>query len=106
MARAWCNAAIRRPASPGSSLRARSGVRRSRRCYHDGVQSMPRPPPGISESDFQRALRELEGVVGREWLFATDEDVLLYRDGYSPLWGEAEERFASAAVAPNSVEQV
>ena len=67
---------------------------------------MPSPPPGLSERDFQAALRELEGVVGREWLFSSDEDVLLYRDGYSPLWGEAEERKASAAVAPSSVEQV
>ncbi len=67
---------------------------------------MPKPPPGVSERDFQTALRRLEEVVGREWLFATDEDVLLYRDGYSPLWGESEERMASAAVAPNSVEQV
>ena len=62
---------------------------------------MPSPPPGVSERDFQAALRALEGVVGRDWLFASDEDVLLYRDGYSPLWGEAEERLASAAVAPN-----
>jgi (+)-pinoresinol hydroxylase len=67
---------------------------------------MPSPPPGIAESDWQTALRDLEGVVGRDWLFKSDEDVLLYRDGYSPLWGEAEERVASAAVAPNSVEQV
>ena len=67
---------------------------------------MPSPPPGLSERDFQAALRDLEGVVGRDWLFSSDEDVLLYRDGYSPLWGEAEERMASAAVAPNSVEQV
>jgi len=67
---------------------------------------MPSPPPGLSDRDFQSALRDLEGVVGREWTFSSDEDVLLYRDGYSPLWGEPEERLASAAVAPNSVEQV
>ena len=67
---------------------------------------MPKPPPGVTDSDFQAALRELENVVGRDWLFSSDEDVLLYRDGYSPLWGEAEERHASAAVAPSSVEQI
>ncbi len=67
---------------------------------------MPTPPPGVSERDFAAALRQLEEVVGREWLFRSDEDVALYRDGYSPLWGESEERKASAAVAPSSVEQV
>ena len=39
-------------------------------------------------------------------MFTTDDDVPLYRDGYSPLWGEADERVASAAVAPSSVEEV
>ncbi|HEX5049075.1 MAG TPA: FAD-dependent oxidoreductase [Gammaproteobacteria bacterium] len=67
---------------------------------------MPKPPPGVSERDFQTALRELETIVTKEWLFTSDEDVLLYRDGYSPLWGESEERYASAAVAPTTVEQV
>jgi 4-cresol dehydrogenase (hydroxylating) len=67
---------------------------------------MPNPPPGIAESDFNRALDGLEEIVGRDWVFRTDEDVALYRDAYSPLWGEAEERHASAAVAPVTVEQV
>ncbi|HET7132182.1 MAG TPA: FAD-binding oxidoreductase [Gammaproteobacteria bacterium] len=67
---------------------------------------MPKPPPGVSERDFQSALRELESIVTKERLFTSDEDVLLYRDGYSPLWGEADERMASAAVAPTTVEQV
>ncbi|HZF28270.1 MAG TPA: FAD-binding oxidoreductase [Gammaproteobacteria bacterium] len=67
---------------------------------------MPKLPAGVSERDFQSAIKELEGIVGREWTFTSDEDVLLYRDGYSPLWGEAEERVASAAVAPTTVEQV
>ena len=67
---------------------------------------MPKLPAGVSERDFQAAIKELEGIVGREWTFTSDEDVQLYRDGYSPLWGEAEERVASAAVAPSTVEQV
>ena len=67
---------------------------------------MPSPPPGLSERDFQAALRALEGVVGREWLFTSDEDVLLYRDGYSPLWGEAEERTGVGRRRADSVEQV
>ena len=53
---------------------------------------MPSPPPGVTDRDFQTALRELEGIVGRDWVFSSDEDVQLYRDGYSPLWGEPEER--------------
>lgn len=67
---------------------------------------MPKPPPGLSEREFRNALRQIEDVVGRNGLFTSDADVALYRDAYSPLWGEEEERFASAAVAPNSVDQV
>jgi FAD/FMN-containing dehydrogenase len=65
-----------------------------------------RTPPGVSESDFAETLREFERVVGREWVFSREEDVALYRDAYSPLWGEPDERWASAAVAPDTVEQV
>jgi FAD/FMN-containing dehydrogenase len=63
-------------------------------------------PPGVSERDFQRALDRFKSVVGNEWVFTTDEDVALYRDAYSPLWGEEDEKVASAAVAPDSAEQV
>lgn len=45
-------------------------------------------PPGISQADFAATLVEMEAVVGREWLFTSDEDVALYRDAYSPYWGE------------------
>ena len=45
-------------------------------------------------------------AVGKEWVFTSDEDVALYRDAYSPFWGEPEERVASAAVAPDTVEEV
>ena len=40
---------------------------------------MPKPPPGVADADFQTALRELEAVVGRDWLFKSDEDVALYK---------------------------
>ena len=39
-------------------------------------------------------------------MFTSEEDVALYRDAYSPLWGEPEERLVSAAVAPDTTEQV
>jgi len=67
---------------------------------------MPNPPTGLSERQFRNALTRFEEIVGRDWVFRTDEDVALYRDAYSPLWGEEEERHASAAVAPISVEEV
>src|SRR6202451_1224352 len=63
-------------------------------------------PPGVTAKDFADALKQFEGAVGKEWVFTSDEDVALYRDAYSPFWGEPEERLASAAVAPNTVEQV
>src|SRR5579862_3446378 len=65
-----------------------------------------RLPPRVSEADFTAALKEFEGAVGSEWVFTSDDDVNLYRDAYSPFWHEEEDRVPSAAVAPNSVEQV
>lgn len=65
-----------------------------------------RTAPGVDAKVFTQALKQFESVVGKEWLFTSDEDLGLYRDAYSPFWGEAEERVASAAVAPDSVEQV
>lgn len=65
-----------------------------------------RVPPGVSSKDFSDALNEFEAAVGKEWVFTSDEDVALYRDAYSPFWGEPDELVASAAVAPDGVEQV
>src|SRR6204780_4411116 len=63
-------------------------------------------PPGVSAGDFADAIRQFEEAIGKEWVFTSDEDVALYRDAYSPFWGEADELIASAAVAPDGVEQV
>ena len=63
-------------------------------------------PPGVSERDFDRALEQFAGIVGDQWVFADDENMATYRDAYSPWRGEAEEKQSSAAVAPDSVEQV
>ncbi len=65
-----------------------------------------RVPPGVRQKDFAGALVQFERVAGKEWVFTTDEDLDLYRDAYSPLWGEPEERMASAALAPGGAEQV
>jgi 4-cresol dehydrogenase (hydroxylating) len=63
-------------------------------------------PPGVSASDFSAALTEFATAIGQDWVFTTKDDLSLYRDAYSPLWGEPDERVASAAVAPSSVDQV
>lgn len=63
-------------------------------------------PPGVSAADFEAALKRFQEAVGKEWVFTSDEDVALYRDAYSPFWGEKDEILVSAAVAPESVEQV
>jgi len=65
-----------------------------------------RTPPGVSTADFSAALEKLAGVVGKEWIFTSDEDLDLYRDSFSPYWHEQEDPVPSAAVAPDSVEQV
>ncbi len=63
-------------------------------------------PNGVTQRDFDRALKEFTAAVGSEWVFTDEADVALYRDAYSPFKGEPEERVASAAVAPHTVEQV
>ena len=65
-----------------------------------------RTPPGVSSADFAVAIEQFAGVVGEQLVFTSDEDVDTYRDAYSPLWGEADERIASAAIAPETVEQI
>src|SRR5271155_398561 len=65
-----------------------------------------RTPPGVSSSDFAAATNHFEKAVGAQWVFTQDEDVDLYKDAFSPFLGEPEERVASAAVAPDGVEQV
>jgi (+)-pinoresinol hydroxylase len=65
-----------------------------------------RIPPGMSASAFSAALQKVTNVVGGQWVFTSDADLDTYRDAYSPLMGEADERMASAAIAPDSVEQV
>jgi hypothetical protein len=63
-------------------------------------------PSGVSARDWTSALQQFETAVGKPWVFTSDEDIALYRDAYSPLWGEPDERLVSAAVAPETVEQV
>jgi 4-cresol dehydrogenase (hydroxylating) len=65
-----------------------------------------RTPPGVSSADFDTAIEQFAAAVGEQWVFTSDEDVNTYRDAYSPLWGEADERVASAAVAPETVEEI
>ena len=63
-------------------------------------------PPGIGQREFSEAIRQFGDALGKQWVFTSDEDLALYRDAYSPFWGEEQERMASAAVAPDTVEQV
>ena len=65
-----------------------------------------RVPPGISPATFATAIGEFEKLLGPQWVFTKDEDTRLYRDAYSPYLGEPEERWASAALAPSTVEAV
>lgn len=63
-------------------------------------------PPGIGEVQFAAALKEFAQIVGADWVLTSDEDLNTYRDAYSPYLGEAGERWASAAVAPDNAEEV
>ena len=63
-------------------------------------------PADVSQAMFDTAIADFRRAVGPDWVFTSNEDVALYRDAYSPFWGEPEERVASAAIAPANVEQV
>jgi (+)-pinoresinol hydroxylase len=65
-----------------------------------------RIPPGVSASTYSEALRKFAAVIGAENVYTSDEDLDLYRDGYSVLWGEPEERIAAGALAPIKVEEI
>ncbi len=63
-------------------------------------------PGGVSAATFADGLAEMRSAVGAEWVFDAPEDLHTYRDFYSVLWDEPEERVASAAIAPANVEEV
>jgi len=63
-------------------------------------------PPGISAADFDAAIKLFRDTVGAQWVFTDDADIATYKDAYSPLFGEAEDSAVSAALAPDSVEQI
>ena len=65
-----------------------------------------RLPPGVNQKEFSGAIEEFKQALGGDWVFTSDEDLDLYRDPYSTVWGTSRERHASAAVAPITVEQV
>jgi 4-cresol dehydrogenase (hydroxylating) len=63
-------------------------------------------PPDMDEAGFAALLREFRSAIGDEWVWSGEDDLFPYRDSFSPVWNTAEERHASAAVAPANVEQV
>lgn len=64
-------------------------------------------PAGVDRAAFDAALREFSATIGEQWVFSSEDDVALYDDSFSPFSAEpALQRHASAAVAPDSVEQV
>jgi FAD/FMN-containing dehydrogenase len=63
-------------------------------------------PPGMDPDDFATAVEQFSAVVGEQWVFTDEPTMDTYRDAYSPFRGEEEDKYASAAVAPETVEQV
>lgn len=66
---------------------------------------MPRPA-GLSETDFDGALKAFADVVGDEWVMSDARDLDAYCDEFSPFRGEPEEIIPGGAVAPDDVRQV
>jgi FAD/FMN-containing dehydrogenase len=63
-------------------------------------------PPGVSAESFASALEEFEAAVGKDWVFTSDEDIHPYRDHFSYIKDQPNELIPSAAVGPDSTEQV
>jgi 4-cresol dehydrogenase (hydroxylating) len=63
-------------------------------------------PPGVSQNNFDAALREFRDAIGPQWVLTSDADVATFKDAYTPLWSEPEDATVAAALAPDSVEQV
>jgi (+)-pinoresinol hydroxylase len=63
-------------------------------------------PPDVDAKRFAVAVRDLRTIVGADWVFTSAEDIDLYRDAYTPFYGEPEEYMPCGAVAPDRVEQV
>lgn len=61
-------------------------------------------PPHVSQQRFDQALQAFARVVGEQWVLATEEDRDTYIDAYAP--GDGSDHLASAAVAPQSTEEV
>lgn len=61
-------------------------------------------PPRVSPQAFDSALQAFAGVVGKDWVLASDADRAAYADTYAP--GPQEQWPAAAAVAPASVEEI
>ncbi|OGG54770.1 MAG: hypothetical protein A3F84_13120 [Candidatus Handelsmanbacteria bacterium RIFCSPLOWO2_12_FULL_64_10] len=63
-------------------------------------------PPNVSRAEFERALRDFAAAVGAQWVMRAEDDMNTYRDPYSPFFGEPSDPVPSAAVAPQTTEQV
>ncbi len=63
-------------------------------------------PPGVGQADFDAALTAFADIVGADWVFSDEASVATYRDAFSPSRGEDDEKVASAAISPTTVEQI
>ncbi len=63
-------------------------------------------PPGVSAEQFESAVTAFKTAVGNDWVFTSDEDIHPYRDHFSYIKDQPDELIPSAAVGPDSVEQV
>jgi len=68
------------------------------------TRSKPVLPPGVSQREFEHALAAFAGVVGAQWVLASEDDREAYFDIYAP--GDEERHSPCAAIAPASTAEV
>ena len=61
-------------------------------------------PEGMSEKDFQDAVREFQEAIGKTWVYTEEKDLRAYRDAYSPLPDRT--FWPSVVLAPDGIEDI
>ena len=61
-------------------------------------------PPGVSQRRFDQALQAFAGIVGEQWVLASEQDRITYLDGFALT--DPDDMMPAGGLAPASVDEV